>query len=154
MEDKQQVCSVGGCNKPAAYKKYGYLEYRCKECFIQESNLTLWDPIPLPETVNITWLTATEKLLAERGNRYGDVRNNMVCASDLYSTLLNSLYGNKSFNLEEWDSRDADGWKGCMQMICHKLARIVTGDITYRDNYDDIAGYAELARKIAMKEMD
>lgn len=34
-----------------------------------------------------------------------------------------------------------------LEMICHKLARIVTGDPNFEDHWNDITGYASLAMK-------
>jgi hypothetical protein len=31
-----------------------------------------------------------------------------------------------------------------MEMICHKMARIMNGDPNYSDSWHDIAGYAKL----------
>jgi hypothetical protein len=36
-----------------------------------------------------------------------------------------------------------DQWEA-MEMIAHKLARIINGDPDYHDNWADIAGYAKL----------
>jgi len=39
-------------------------------------------------------------------------------------------------------TQQTDQVKEGLEMICHKLARIATGDPEFIDHYDDIAGYA------------
>jgi len=103
------------------------------------------------DLVNPVQFTATETLLKQRGSVYGDVRNNMMCSDELQMTLLN--WFNECQKQDVFKSElDRRGWFGCVQMICHKLARMVTGDVTYEDNYKDICGYTELARKIVKEE--
>jgi hypothetical protein len=50
---------------------------------------------------------------------------------------------------EEW--RKAEGWKRlsmgqreALEMLAHKVARILAGDCNHRDHWMDIGGYAEL----------
>ena len=72
--------------------------------------------------------------LTERGNRYGKFKDhaklsqhlkNVMCCADGWSRL-------------EPDMREA------LEMIQHKVARILNGDPTYADSWHDIAGYAKL----------
>lgn len=87
----------------------------------------------------------TEELLKERGSVYGDVRDNMNCVRELIQVWDKYSKGYIKFN----DEYDRTGYDGCMGMVFHKLARICTGNLN-EDNYKDICGYIELARKIAM----
>ena len=41
-----------------------------------------------------------------------------------------------------------------IEMIASKLARILNGDPNFRDHWDDIAGYAQLASLVAPSPMD
>ena len=50
--------------------------------------------------------------------------------------------------------RETDGWKAlnpaqaeALEMIAHKIARILNGNSCVHDHWDDIAGYATLASK-------
>lgn len=89
-------------------------------------------------------------LLEERGKIYGDIRDNMVCAAELQRVVniyMQPYHGSMSL-------RDMSGVLGCINMILHKVSRAVTGDIHYEDNWKDIGGYAELARKIVTGEID
>ena len=76
-----------------------------------------------------------EETLAERGNRYGDFTDHAKIAQDLQNVM-----------------RDADGFHVCtpvqkqaLTVIADKIARILSGDPNYADNWHDIQGYAKLA---------
>lgn len=50
--------------------------------------------------------------------------------------------------------RAAPGWDRCdpamreaLEMIAHKIARVLNGDPSYADNWHDIAGYAVLVER-------
>lgn len=74
-----------------------------------------------------------EEILNQRGNRYGDFSDN----SKISQTLKDTLH-TKNIALADPYIKEA------IDMICHKLARIVCGDVTYIDSWVDIAGYATL----------
>lgn len=81
-------------------------------------------------------MPSIESTLAERGARYGA----FPAFSDATQTLkafFRSKMGAK------WDGL-ADDQKEALEMIAHKLARIITGDPHYDDSWRDIAGYAQL----------
>lgn len=76
-----------------------------------------------------------EKTLAERGARYGDFTDRANLAQALQSTM-----------------RAVPGWQRltpdkaqALTVITDKIARILSGDPEYTDNWHDIAGYAKLA---------
>lgn len=82
--------------------------------------------------MNHTNVNAT---LAERGARYGDFTDHAAIAQDLQDTM-----------------RDAPGWhrldavkRQALTVIADKIARILSGDPSYADNWHDIQGYAKLA---------
>lgn len=75
-----------------------------------------------------------DKTLEERGNRYGDFSDISEVSQNLKETM----------NCHNWDSLSADK-KEALEMIQHKIARILVGDADYKDNWHDIAGYAKLA---------
>lgn len=138
------------CGKPANFRYYlrGYKWFRCVECIGQEHHKEQWELISR-DGMGPKRNTATEELLEQRGNIYGDVRDNMNCALQIMDVV--KVHQKLAVNLSV---RDRLGVDGCIQMIVHKLARAITGDITYDDNWKDIGGYAELARKIVTGEMD
>lgn len=76
------------------------------------------------------------QMLAERGKRYGKFLSHAEITQDLKALI-------RSFMLEmdrrlEYDQQEA------LDMICHKIGRILNGDPNYPDSWDDIAGYAKL----------
>ena len=81
-------------------------------------------------------MPSIESTLAERGARYGA----FPAFSDVTQTLK-AIF--KSKMGEKWDLL-ADDQKEALEMIAHKLARIITGDPHYDDSWRDIAGYAQL----------
>ena len=93
------------------------------------------------EPMNITevggsmhFTTETEALITERSTRYGKFKD----GADIMQSLKDTM-------------RDVDGWnnlkasqKEALDMIQHKIGRILNGDPTYDDSWKDIAGYATL----------
>jgi hypothetical protein len=80
--------------------------------------------------------TDVKTILDERGARYGTFANHAMLSQALKMALIDhATEHNKTF---------ADDQKEAMEMICHKLARIVNGDPHYADSWMDIAGYATL----------
>lgn len=73
-------------------------------------------------------------LITERGNRYGKFKDGAEIMHNLKQVM-----------------RQTDGWSHCtssqkeaLDMIQHKIGRILNGDPTYDDSWKDIAGYATL----------
>jgi Domain of unknown function (DUF6378) len=75
-----------------------------------------------------------DKVLDERGNRYGSFNGNARTVQDCLDVLM---AGDNAIELKYYH-------KEAMHMIVHKLARIVNGDADYADSWVDIAGYAQL----------
>ena len=96
-----------------------------------------------PEDVAKTPLTV-DMILKERGSRYGSFRDNSRISQKLSYILADELCERTSRGqcfLEAYQ-REA------LEMIFHKIARIVSGDDPgYADNWDDIAGYAQLGKE-------
>lgn len=73
-------------------------------------------------------------MLSERGKRYGKFVDHAAVTQQLKAVMR--LHGNW-FNLAG-DQMEA------LEMIQHKIGRILNGDPNYADSWDDIAGYAKL----------
>lgn len=72
--------------------------------------------------------------LEERGNRYGTFVSN-ACTTQRLKQALNI----------QWDvTVNTNVYAEALEMICHKMSRIVNGDPSYEDSWRDIAGYAQL----------
>lgn len=75
-------------------------------------------------------------ILEQRGSRYGEFKTHADITQTLKAvanTYLLSL--NKRLNPSQHESLD---------MIFHKIGRIINGDPNYADSWVDIAGYAQL----------
>jgi len=75
-----------------------------------------------------------EKTLIEREKRYGSFASHAVIAQAIKSKMQDTR---NWYDLSQ-DKREA------LEMIAHKIARILNGDPNYADNWHDIAGYAKL----------
>lgn len=74
--------------------------------------------------------------LAERGARYGTFTGHAEVTQTL-KAIFKARMGVK------WDNL-ADDQREALDMIAHKLGRIINGDPNYADSWVDIAGYAKL----------
>jgi len=81
-------------------------------------------------------ITDVDATLIERGKRYGDFMGHATITQHLKTMLLGHL-ASRNINMAP-DQIEA------LEMICHKLGRIVNGDPDYADSWVDIAGYAKL----------
>lgn len=78
-------------------------------------------------------ITAT---LEQRGSRYGLFKDHAEVTQTL-KAIIRSKMG------EKWDNL-CDDQREALEMIAHKLGRIINGDPDYADSWVDIAGYAKL----------
>ncbi len=78
--------------------------------------------------------TDISAMLAERGKRYGKFANHAEVAQALKETMR----AHPNHHDLDADMREA------LDMIQHKIGRILNGDPEYADSWDDIAGYAKL----------
>lgn len=94
-------------------------------------------------------MESTEQILQERGSRYGEFENVARVTQAVYQTLMQTYYathgGQAATPLPAYTAE-------ALHMICSKLARIVCGDPSYRDNFADISGYAVLVDNILAKQ--
>ena len=84
--------------------------------------------------MNAPVVNSVAATLAERGKRYGDFTIHAAIAQKLQDAM-----------------RDAGGWdylnpsqRQALTVIADKIARILSGDPSYTDNWHDIQGYAKL----------
>lgn len=92
---------------------------------------------------NTTVVDATTALLSERGKTHGRFKDHARVTSKLKDVFLEecrerNLRGQQPLSLEQREALD---------MIAHKIGRIIAGDANYHDHWDDIAGYAKLCSK-------
>ena len=79
-------------------------------------------------------MTDVNQTLAERGNRYGKFTGHAKITQDLKSVMHKHA---------GWE-RLADDQKESLEMVMHKIGRILNGDPNYDDSWVDIAGYTKL----------
>ena len=76
----------------------------------------------------------TTEMLKQRGARYGKFCDQAKTAQAL-KDAMREHHG--------WNKLHADQSEA-LDMICHKIARVLNGDPNYANNWIDIAGYATL----------
>lgn len=81
--------------------------------------------------------TNVDAILEERGKRYGSFKEH----ADVTQAIKEVMRAGNN-----WEKLDSDQ-KEALEMIAHKIGRIINGDPNYRDSWDDIAGYAMLVSK-------
>jgi hypothetical protein len=74
------------------------------------------------------------KTLAERGNRYGEFPEHARITQNLKTAMVDS---------PNWIKLEPDQ-KEALEMITHKIGRILNGDPNYHDSWHDINGYCKL----------
>ena len=101
-------------------------------------------PVELPQEapVEMTWTaTANDQgeivaLLTERGHEYGPFRDGAALMQGMKRLMADHARAHdKTFSDDQWEA---------LEMIVHKIGRIVNGDPDYADSWIDIAGYAKL----------
>lgn len=82
-------------------------------------------------------MSTVDKTLEERGNRYGTFKGHAQITQALKFHIQQH---------EGWDKLSASQAEA-LDMIAHKIGRILNGDPNYADSWHDIAGYASLVDK-------
>ena len=87
-----------------------------------------------------------ENTLAERGNRYGDFTDHADLAQGIQFRMQKFCLkaDNDVGFIEPWKDRLNNVQRQALTVIADKIARILSGDPNYADNWHDIQGYAKL----------
>lgn len=123
------------------HKECGHPAWTAKPEIIKEELFDLvalrepaTDEDDLNECIGAPEADTTEQLITERGSRYGKFKDGAEIMQELKDVM-----------------REVDGWhnltpsqREALDMIQHKIGRILNGDPTYDDSWKDIAGYATL----------
>jgi len=83
-----------------------------------------------------------EEILKERGANYGAFSGHAAVTQDIKTTMYQGLSKNEKY-LNLPDAKRVVVAEA-LDMIAHKIGRIVNGDPLFQDSWDDIAGYAKL----------
>jgi hypothetical protein len=86
-----------------------------------------------------------DEVLTERGSKYGPFSGHASATMDIKRMAHRRLTDNVNFIAMDDVSRDVV--LEALDMIAHKIGRIVNGDPMYDDSWRDIAGYATLVEK-------
>ena len=83
-----------------------------------------------------------DETLKERGARYGEFVDHAYVTQSLKVAMACG---------EKWLDLDND-MKEALEMVAHKIGRIVNGDPNYIDSWTDIIGYTRLVEKRLIDE--
>lgn len=75
-----------------------------------------------------------EDTLADRGSRYGHFEGHAYVTQNIKRAMKNS---------SKWEKLP-DDMKEALEMVAHKIGRILNGDPEYKDSWVDIEGYVHL----------
>lgn len=79
-------------------------------------------------------MTDINSTLEERGNRYGKFVGHAAITQDLKMVMRKSA----NWSVLKPDQKEA------LEMVAHKIGRILNGDPDYHDSWHDIVGYTKL----------
>ena len=80
-------------------------------------------------------MSLVDATLAARGKRYGDFSVHASICQNLKSVIVNT---------DNYQNRLNSVQRQALDVIADKIARILSGDPNYEDNWHDIQGYAKL----------
>lgn len=95
-------------------------------------------------STDVVTAVGIDKVLEERGKKYGDFDDHAEIAQSL-KTVMRTTNG--------W-RRLTPSQKEALEMIMHKTARILNGDPSYIDSWTDIIGYARLVEQELIQEQE
>ena len=85
-----------------------------------------------------------DKVLTDRGSRYGVFADHAL----ITQTIKDAMSLGRNWMDLEVDMREA------LEMVAHKVGRILNGDPTYIDSWTDIIGYTRLVEKRLIDEQE
>ncbi len=100
----------------------------CADCLVEVCDATR-RAFPLPSDAK-----TIDDTLAERGSRYGSFDGHARITQGIKQAMIDS---------PKWQALDCD-MREALEMIAHKVGRILNGDPFYHDSWHDIVGYAKL----------
>lgn len=78
-----------------------------------------------------------DETLQERGSRYGEFHEHARITQNIKRAMVDS---------PKWQSL-SDDKREALEMVAHKIGRILNGDPEYIDSWHDIIGYARLVEQ-------
>lgn len=83
-----------------------------------------------------------DQILKDRGSRYGEFCEHAFITQGIKAAMATG---------RNWDGID-DDMRECLEMVAHKIGRILNGDPDYIDSWTDIIGYTRLVEKRLIDE--
>jgi hypothetical protein len=135
--DVAKVAAKFEASKPMTYKMRGQVAAESK---------SEWQPpavVPVPSAEHVAKYfagfaaeTGIDETLDERAQDYGKFKDGAALMQGIKRLLADHARAhNKTFADDQWEA---------LEMIVHKMARIVNGNPDKVDSWTDIAGYAKL----------
>lgn len=87
--------------------------------------------------------TSPSELTEERGKTHGSFADHARITLCMKELMQQELLNRQA----RGQSPLTDQHRESLDMITHKIGRIIAGDPTFQDHWDDIAGYAHIANK-------
>ena len=103
--------------------------------YVKEKDITINHHVA--PIVKDTPTQGVDAILSERGARYGDFGGHARITQRIKRVMAES----DKWNHLSWAQQEA------LEMIAHKLGRILNGDPNYKDSWTDIIGYARLVEE-------
>lgn len=82
-------------------------------------------------------MSEVDKTLQERGTRYGEFNEHARITQGIKRAMHDS---------QNWEKL-SDDKKEALEMVAHKIGRILNGDPDYHDSWHDIIGYTRLVEQ-------
>lgn len=79
-------------------------------------------------------MSSIDETLSERGSRYGSFKEHARITQNLKRAMADS---------PNWEHM-ADDQREALEMVQHKIGRILNGDPNFHDSWHDIVGYTKL----------
>ena len=84
-------------------------------------------------------MSSIDTTLAERGQRYGDFVGHALITQSIKDVMQKNHFS-------KWNDLQPDQ-KEALEMVAHKIGRILNGDPNYIDSWTDVIGYTRLVEK-------
>lgn len=97
----------------------------------------VYTPGPRQAIADIPVDKSVTEMLEERGARYGSFDGHAKVTQELKEAM---------WGADNWPKLN-DAQKEALEMIVHKIGRIVNGEPNYKDSWTDIIGYAKLVEQ-------
>jgi hypothetical protein len=86
-------------------------------------------------------MNSIDQLLVDRGKTHGKFEDHARITQRFKEIISTELL----FRDQRGQPVLTDTQRESIDMVCHKIGRIIAGDASFQDHWDDIAGYAKIA---------